>query len=163
LLILATLVLLATLGCAGGVRGQWSYGRTLVMNLAQIQKVTQVAYQHEDRHFVVQPKDPGNVLAAVQLTLVNQKSARMMVLADANAALLEDDKGNTYQPLNPWEQRREVAKAEGNERLFVPFLWGNFEIPKDYELKGWMLFEVPRDIKFSLFRWEQADSLLVRF
>lgn len=43
------------------------------------------------------------------------------------------------------------------------FLAGSFQIPKNYSIDGWIVFEAPKDTEFSELRWRAADSITIPF
>ena len=43
------------------------------------------------------------------------------------------------------------------------FLAGSFQIPKDYSVDGWIVFEAPEGTEFSELRWHAGDTLTIPF
>ena len=63
-----------------------------------------------------------------------------------------------------------MAETGPGEDTIIPFIWDDVELPMtcgepemSCELTGWMLFEVPRDIKFYQLIWDAADTIYMRF
>ena len=54
------------------------------------------------------------------------------------------------------------SKSKTSERPIL-FLDGPFELPKDFGVDGWMVFEVPEGTQFRDLRWRAGDSITVRF
>ena len=45
----------------------------------------------------------------------------------------------------------------------ILFLEGDFNLPQNNALDGWMVFELPRDTKIRDLRWRAGDSITIRF
>ena len=43
------------------------------------------------------------------------------------------------------------------------FLAGSFQIPKDFSVDGWIVFEAPEGSEFSELRWSAGDSITIEF
>lgn len=158
------LLALVTQGCVERVdQGKWGWGRILIINAKQPRLVSQVGFQHEEKHWAIAPSQPDHTLAAVFVTIRNDKSTWVSLLVDDKAAYLEDRKGNRWAPLDYTKARREVNEPVQPEGAYVPFLWGKLDLPQGYQVQGWMLFEVPKNADLYLFGWEQADPVRIRF
>ena len=58
----------------------------------------------------------------------------------------------------------EDAGSERGERdNNILFLEGSFELPRGTAVDGWMVFEVPKDVKIRDLRWRAGDSITIRF
>ena len=44
---------------------------------------------------------------------------------------------------------------------FLPLLWGVVEVPQNFQIEGWVVFEIPKDFTIYQFNWEQADTIRV--
>ncbi|GBD10787.1 hypothetical protein HRbin23_00436 [bacterium HR23] len=163
-LALGLLVALVVVGCIERVdQGKWGWGRILVLNAKQPRLVSQVGFQHDGKHWVITPSKPDHTLAAVLVTIRNEKSTLVSLMVDEKAAYLEDPRGNRWMPLDYTQARREVSEPVQPEGAYLPFLWGKLDIPQGYQVQGWMLFEVPQRADIHLFGWEQADPVRIRF
>lgn len=92
------------------------------------------------------------------------------------SVILRDENSVDYLPIDPLKERREVSQADPadpQENRFVPFIWGNVELPETIQMQeggelpahlvGWLLYEVPRDLQIDRVMWEAADSIWLRF
>jgi hypothetical protein len=54
------------------------------------------------------------------------------------------------------------SRSNVGERSIL-FLDGSFELPRNFGVDGWMVFEVPEGTQFRDIRWRAGDSITVRF
>ena len=170
------LSLLALSACIGGSSAtDWAFGEALTVRVKEMRLVDEVAYSIEDNHYVIRPSQEGKMIAAARLELRNRQANVVFLSIDAQSARLRDAEFFDYRPLNPFQDRTEVAEALPSDGALLNFLWGDgspdapaVELHKkcgdlDCELVGWMLFEVPSDIEYYQFIWETADTIFMRF
>jgi hypothetical protein len=43
------------------------------------------------------------------------------------------------------------------------FLVGSFQLPRDFSIDGWMMFEAPKGTNFRELRWRAGDSIIIPF
>ena len=136
-------------------------GNSLWVQVHSIQIKDAVYYEQDDVSYVIRPSDPANKLAVVDASVGNNRSTTVLMDVRDGAFTLLTASGDTYQPINPFE----VSELEPNPPLGEPlgiFIWGNFEIPRDYAIRAWALFEVPEDIEPTQFRWDTVETVFVR-
>ena len=105
------------------------------------------------------PQEAGNTLAAVSITVVNPKSARVLLSMDKDSVSVSDPKGNRYNMIDPFTNAKPVASPIPEEGKHSPFLWGSLELQKDFQVEGWVVFEVPSNFKAAVLLWEEAESI----
>ena len=136
-------------------------GNSLWVQVHDIQIKDAVYYEQEDVSYVIKPADPANKLAVVDASVGNNRSTTVLMdVRDGGFTLLAEG-GDEYQPISPFE----ASELEPNPPLSEPrgvFIWGNFEIPRDYAIKAWALFEVPEDVEPTQFRWDTVETVFVR-
>jgi hypothetical protein len=161
LTLLALLLLgLMTTGCIRSVdRGVWASGRILEMNVKKIQKVDHVAYTDRGKHYVVRTDKPGHFLTVAQVTIRNEMASRVLLKVDQEAAYLEDQMHQRYLPVDPFTQREEIKAPLEGQDTHIPLLWRNIELPLDFQLSGWLIFEVPEDAELLALQWSQGDRM----
>ena len=171
------LCLLALPACVGGSSAtDWAFGEALTVRVKEMRLVDEVAYSIEDNHYVIRPSQEGRVIAAAHLELRNRQANVVFLSIDAQSARLRDGEFFDYRPLNPFQDRSDVAEALPSDGTLLPFLWGDGidapavelhetcdEAGSPCELVGWMLFEVPSEIEYHQFIWETADTIFMRF
>ena len=145
-------------------RGNWAIGAHLSVNVSNVTHVSEVPYSSQGTNYVIRPRNPANQLTVAKVLIVNRKSSRVSLLIDEGAASLENRRLARFGPVNPFGTQRleaEEASSEGNE--YVPFLWGEVELEQDKQLEGWMIFETPPQLELYQLRWDQGESVFVRF
>ena len=45
----------------------------------------------------------------------------------------------------------------------MKFISGAFDLKKDMCIEGWVVFEVPKDMKIRTLRWRAGDTIFVDF
>lgn len=135
-------------------------GRGLTMNVRDLQAVDGIIYQDEDfKHYSVGPAQPGHQLVVAQVTIWNNRSGRLSLFVNEEAALLQGADGREVDALDPYGRRVELSEAPTALSPHLPFLWGPSDLPQDFNISGWMVFEVPDDLEVTRLEWEQVDSL----
>ena len=128
----------------------------------------------DDKPYVIRPSQEGRMIAAARVEMRNSQANVVFLSIDAQSARLRDGEFFDYRPLNPFQDRSEVAEALPSDGNLLPFLWGDgIDSPAvelhqkcgdiDCELVGWMFFEVPSEIEYHQFIWETADTIFMRF
>lgn len=157
---LTLLVVAACSDDADGFDGVTLAGRGLTMNVSDVQQVDTLTYQDTDGlYYSVGPAAPGHELVAARVTIWNTRSGRLSLFVDDKSALLESDDRERAFAINPYEQRQLLTSEPATLGRFTPFLWGPSDLPQDFNIAGWMIFEVPEDINIRVLEWEQVDFL----
>ena len=164
------IVAIAMSACSStSIATDWHTGEALVIRVKEIRLAEDVRYSHEGKHYLIQPTQEGQTMAVALLELRSRGANVAYLSVNKDAVRLRDDKFLDYPAINPFEERSEVDEAGPREDTVVPFIWGDVELPQRCgepefcELKGWVLFEVPSDIKFNLLIWDTGDTIFLRF
>jgi len=162
---LALTVISISIFASGCIResdsGTWMSGRTVRLNVSNVQKVDSVRYSIDDTHYVIEPTNPNNDLIVAMVLLWNDRASFLSIFIDEKAAALEDLHYNGFPAVNPYKQRRVVESESTDENSYLPFIWGKVEMPQSYELDGWMIFEVPKQTKVARLLWQQPETIRV--
>ena len=154
------LVIAACSDYSDGFDGVTLAGRGLTMNVSDVQQVDELNYQDVDGlYYSVGPAADGHELVAARVTIWNTRSGRLSLFVDEKSALLESFDREKAFPINPYEQRQSLPSTPADTSRFTPFLWGTSDLRQDFNITGWMIFEVPEDINFKVLEWEQVDFL----
>ena len=164
LLMVAMMVAVIAAACSssdsGGFTGLTLAGRGLTMNVSDVQKVDSMTYRDVDNlYYSVGPVDPGNDLVVARVTIWNTRSGRLSLFVDQDAATLESADRESAFAINPYERREVLGSAPPDLGRYTPLLWGPSDLPQDFNITGWMAFEVPEDWDIKVFSWEQVDFL----
>ena len=149
LLALVSLAILALSGCseASPAFGQFFSGRTLVISVVGIDRMSELRYTaaiEEDvpTYVRVAPSQEGLELVVVHLKVQNHTATSALLDVDRQALELEPD--GTF------------AATKG-------FIRGPVQLQRGMGLDGWMVFEAPPDTKFREFKWRAGDNLTITF
>ncbi len=164
------ILLMALSACsATATATDWFFGNTLAIRTKEIRLAEEVRYSDGGKHYVVRPKDSTRTLAVAYLEVRNRQANVVIMSINKDTVRLRDTKYLDYTPIDPLQDRAEVPEAGPREDTMAPFLWGNVSLPQQCgdqpycELKGWVIFEVPRDIKFYQLVWDTGDTIYLYF
>ena len=176
----ATGLLLMALGaivaCGGGGPGiSVSVGRSLEIHATSPELVDRVDFlDGRGDHQVIRARASNRQLAVVNVTVVNRTSIVTPLLIDADAARLGDRRGERIQPLNPFVMGRPAGTPDPKqcerspdsgtlECKYSPFLWGDVELERRFQVQGWMVFDVPKGMTLGTFWWQEVDDVSIDF
>ena len=169
--ILVALGTLSLLGCnATSTATDWTFGKSLAIQVKEIRLAEDVRYSHDGKHYAVRPSQQDRNMAAALVVLRTRGANVVYLSVGKDTVRLRDSKYLDYRSADPFQERVEVAEAGPTEDTIVPFIWGDVSLPTECgggvpycELKGWVLFEVPRDIKFYQLIWDTGDTVYLYF
>lgn len=157
-------------GCGASSNAtDWFFAETLAVRVKEIRLAEEVRYSHEGKHYLTKPKEEGRALAAAYLEVRNRGASVVYLSVTKDTVRLRDSKYLDYRSMDPFQERAEVSQAGPREDTMVPFIWGDVSLPQrcgtlDYcELKGWVVFEVPKDIKYYQLIWDTGDTIYLYF
>ena len=165
------LLLLALMACSNGEGlpvGLGKRGSTLILTIDEISRVQEIRYQDTDeKHYLVVPSDANNELVLLKVDVHNERSTRLLITVDEEAAELRGfNRGEDFKLVDPRpENETNVRMAAGphpSENLHVPFLIGPFELPQGYSVIGWIAFDVPKGLRLREMRWNAGDTIFIR-
>ena len=184
-LILASLAVLALAGCsdASPTFGQFFSGRTLVISVVGIERVSELRYTavaEEDSpiYVLLAPTQDDLELVVVHLKVQNHTATSALLNIDRQAAELRDMLSNKYFPIDVGAIGQQVdmpptrgsrseqvleLEADGSFPRTKGFLQGPVELQRGMGLDGWMVFEAPPETKFREFKWRAGDNLTISF
>lgn len=158
--LLAALALLL-LACSSEPKLLVVRGRSLELHASVPNLVDKIAFlDSQGKHRVLRPRASNRQLAMVDVTIVNRTSLVTPLLVDPDAADLGDRRGERISPLNPFENAEYVDATSPDEGKFMPFLWGEVELDKNFQVQGWMVFDVPKGLILGTLWWEEVDTIV---
>ena len=141
-----------------------SRGRSLEVHTTHPLIVEKVAFKDvSGQHRVIRPKASNRQLVLLDVTLVNRTSLITPLLIDEEAAQIGDRRGERIDAIDPFEASRLVDSADPDEDLYTPFLWGQIELDKEFQVQGWMVFDVPKGLILGSLWWEEVDTIITDF
>ena len=139
-------------------------GRSLEVHTSHPLIVDKVAFRDvTGQHRVIRPKASNRQLVLLDITLVNRTSLVTPLLIDEEAAQLGDRRGERIDAIDPFESSRVVDVADTDEDLYSPFLWGEVELDRQFQVEGWMVFDVPKGLILGSLWWEEVDTIIADF
>ena len=135
-------------------------GRSIEIHAERPVTVEKVAYSFGGEHREIRPRASNRQLALVQVTVVNRTSTTMPLLVDPEAARIGDRRGERIEARNPFEDYKVVDHASEDEDAYAPLLWGDIELNREFQVQGWMIFDVPKNLTLGSFWWHEIDEVV---
>ena len=163
--ILLVAVGLGAAACGGGGPDVGiTKGRSLEIQVEKPVIVEKVVWTDSaNQHRVIRAGATNRRLALVKVTIVNRKSTIIPLLIDRLDARIGDRKGEKIYALNPFEDETVLESPDRDENRYLPFLMDQVELERDFQVSGWMVFEVPLGLKLGTLWWNEVDDLSVDF
>ena len=156
---------LALLSCGGDESEKIAArGRSLEVHTTHPLIVDKVAFKdNSGQHRVIRPRASNRQLVLLNITLVNRTSLVTPLLIDTDAAQIGDRRGERIDALDPFEASRVLDAADPEEDLYTPFLWGQIDLDREFQVEGWMVFDVPKGLILGSLWWEEVDAIITDF
>lgn len=139
-------------------------GRSLEVHTSHPVIVEKVAFMdNSGQHRVIRPRASNRQLVLLDVTIVNRTSLITPLLIDEEAAQIGDRRGERIDAIDPFEASRIVDVADPEEDLYSPFLWGEIELDREFQVQGWMVFDVPKGLILGSLWWEEVDTIITDF
>ncbi len=139
-------------------------GRSLELHTTHPLIVDKVAFiDNAGEHRVIRPKASNRQLVLLEVTVVNRTSLVTPLLIDAEAAQLGDRRGERIDALDPFEASKPAEAGSADEDLYTPFLWGEVDLDREFQVQGWMVFDVPKGLILGSLWWEEVDTIIADF
>ena len=160
--LLATLLLLV--GCGDKSDQVFVVGRSLELHAGQPQIVEKVTYVDTlDRHRIIRPRASNRQLAVIELVVVNRTALVTSLVIDGDAAKLGDRRGERIEAIDPYAGSKPADAASSEETLFVPFLWGEIVLDRNFQVRGHLVFDVPKGLILGSFFWDEVDNIVADY
>ena len=139
-------------------------GRSIEIHAERPVVLEKVSYSAgTGEHRVLRPRASNRQLAAVLVTVVNRTSTVMPLLVDPEAARLGDRRGERIEALDPFDRFGTVDVADEVEDKFSPLLWGDIQLDRNFQVQGWVIFDVPKGLTLGTFWWDEVDEVVADF
>ena len=107
---------------------------------------------------LIKPK-PNNKLVAVKVRIINESVTYVPLFIDTEAAELGDRGGSRGWNIDPYKSSVSTSSREAELDKFTPLLNGHIELNKGFEVTGWMLFDLERNISPLTLWWRESDDI----
>ena len=87
----------------------------------------------------------------------------MPLLVDPEAARLGDRRGERIVALDPFERFGTVDVADAAEDKYAPLLWGDIQLDRNFQVQGWVIFDVPKGLTLGTLWWDEVDEVVADF
>ena len=156
--------MLAPVACGGEEETVRGRGRSLEVHTTRPLIVEKLAFTDNlGQHRVIRPRASNRQLALLNVAVINRTSLVTPLLIDPEAAQLGDRRGERIDALDPFETAKVVDAADEDADLYSPFLWGAVELDREFQVEGWMVFDVPKGLVLGSLWWDEVDSVIVDF
>ena len=112
---------------------------------------------------VLRPRASNRQLAVVDVTVVNRTSIITPMIIDSDAAKLGNRRGERINALDPFALAQPLDVADSETDMYKPFLWGETVLDRNFQVEGWMVFDVPKGLVLGSFWWEEVDQVVGDF
>ena len=143
-------------------------GRSLELHAGPPQIVEKVTYRDTTgRQRVIRPRASNRQIVVIKLTIVNRTALVTSIIVDGEAAKLGDRRGARILALDPFACSKAVDAAnpiaDPDEDLYTPFLWGETELDRNFQVEGHIVFDVPKGLILGSFFWDEVDAIIIDF
>ncbi len=172
---LLAIMAMAVIGCSSdpdviGVRG-----RSIEIHAKRPVVAEKLTYESpENQYYVFRPRASNREVAAVCVTVVNRTSTVMPLEVNPEAARLGNRRGDRISALDPFERSVIVEGASdgliladtGDEEDLsrcTQLLWGQIQLDRNFQVSGWMLFDVPKGLTLGTLWWDEVDEVVLDY
>ena len=112
------------------------------------------------RDYVIRPSSEENQLTVIRARIGNHAATRAQIDVEALPPELRMDTGR-YHSVNTYEVRMPTDGFHANKNVYVPFIRGTQEVEREFELDGWLIFDVPKGSQVNSFKWEAGGDVII--
>ncbi len=170
------IVMLALVGCSDDSDAIGVRGRSIEIHAKRpvvSEKITYAA-PGGDQYYIFRPKASNRQMAAVCVTVVNRTSTVMPLEINPDAARLGDRRGDRIFAMDPFE-RSTIVDSPGSDPILTDpgddedlsrctqLLWGQVQLDRNFQVSGWILFDVPKGITLGTLWWDEVDEVVLDY
>ena len=115
---------------------------------------------------VITPRASNRQLVVLSVTIVNRTSTIIPLLVDEEAAQIGDRRTKRVGAIDYSERSKSYAGSleEGLDvKNINPLLWGDVELPRQMQVSGHIVFDVPKGLLLGTFFWDEVEYIPVDF
>ena len=159
------LVLAAVAACGGGGSEEVARrGRSLEIHILPLDITQRLTFvDTAGQPFVIRPRASNRQLAAANVTVVNRTSTVIPLLIDADSVQLGDRRGERIDALDSFAAARIDESPNAEDFNYSPFLWGEIELEKNFQISGWVVFDVPKGLRLGSLWWNEVDKMVLDY
>ena len=160
-------VITVSCGESEGGETQGSAGRTMEVHAGDPIVVDKAFFVDESgKTNVLVPSASNRQIVVISTIIVNRTSTVIPLLIDSEAAKLGDRRGKRYGAIDPYEHARVINESlkEGPDTKKIPrLLWEITDLPRDYQVEGFLVFDVPKGLVLGTLFWDEVEYIPVDF
>ena len=167
--IVIALFFVITVSCGEpeGGETQGSAGRTMEVHAGDPIVVDKAFFIDESgKTNVLVPSASNRQIVVISTIIVNRTSTVIPLLIDSEAAKLGDRRGKRYGAITPYENARVINEnlKDGPDTKKIPrLLWEITDLPRDYQVEGFLVFDVPKGLVLGTLFWDEVEYIPVDF
>ena len=166
---------LALVGCSSDPDVVGVRGRSIEIHAKRPVVAEKITYEAPgDQFYVFRPRASNRQMAAVCVTVVNRTSTVMPLEVNPEAARLGNRRGERIQAFDPLDEPNIVDSADEASILTDPgdeedlsrctqLLWGQIQLDRNFQVSGWMLFDVPKGLTLGTLWWDEVDEVVLDY
>lgn len=116
------------------------------------------------KKFELTPSASNKQLVLLDLMIVNRSSTVIPMLFDEDAVRIGDRRGKRIEASNPYQIAKElnlqtdIVGTEVNQ-----LVWGDIELPRQTQIGGTMIFEVPKGLLLGTLFWDEIEFIPIDY
>lgn len=141
-------------------------GRNIEVHVSRPQLVSTVFYVEEGATKIITPSASNRKLAVLNVTIVNRSSTVIPISVDPEAAKLGDRRGKKSEAIDPYQRSKEISgimEPDSDTVDISPILWGETELPREFQVSGNIVFDVPKGLLLGTMFWDEVEYIPVDF
>lgn len=163
-LVIILLLTITASGCGGEPDRKYALGRSIEVHVGSPVVKSKMSFADElGNHRILRPQASNRQLAIVEVTIVNRTSTVMPLLVDEEAAQLGDRRGDRINAVDPFLSSKTIAEPDEHENEYIPLLWGEVQLDRGLQVKGWMVFDIPKGLTLGSLWWNEIDDVIVDY
>ena len=152
------------MACGGDPEFRSARGRAIELHVRDPVIAERVAFSDDEgKHLVLRSRASNRQLAVVEVTVVNRTSIVTPLLVDSDAAQLGDRRGERVNALDPFANASVGESAGPDENRFAPLLWGPVDLERNFQVGGWMVFDVPKGLTLGSLWWNEIEQIVADY
>ena len=137
---------------------------TIVTSTPKI--ANEIVFRHDNEIRRIIPTT-NKELVAVYIGIINSDVGEASLYIDSDAAVLRDSNYKTHPIVDPFTNSEiltsQLDYTDSQLMEYVPLLWGNQTLMRDYQITGFLIFETPIGREWQSLDWYQGDSIVAKF
>ena len=160
--VVSLMLLGAVAACGGSPDRAVSVGRSLELHVSTPNIVNEVNFFDDaGKPRQIRARASNRQLVVVEVTIVNRTSIVTPLRIDSESAQLGDRRGRRVDVLDPFESGRPIVELSEEDQTYSRFLWGDTQLEREFQITGWMVFDVPKGLTLGTLWWREVDQISV--